>query len=55
MMPDPDPIRDQAPTHSEGSKPGPSDGIELTDEQLENAAGGSAGLRSRYHPDLVEE
>ena len=54
-MPDPDPARDQGPTRPEASQNSASDETELTDEQLEKAAGGSAGLRSPYHPDLVEE
>ena len=41
--PDPtDPTKGQGPTHSEAAQQGASDETELTDEQLENAAGGYA-------------
>ena len=39
-MPDPDPTKDQDPTHSEAAQNNAPDGTELTDEQLEKAAGG---------------
>ena len=39
-MPDPDPTKDQGPTRPEASKEDAPDGTELTDEQLEKAAGG---------------
>ena len=39
-MPDPDPARDQDPTRPEASQDSASDETELTDEQLEKAAGG---------------
>ena len=41
-MPDPDPTKDQALTQPEASKEDAPDGTELTDEQLEKAAGGMA-------------
>ena len=41
-MPDPDPTKDQIPTQPEASKEDTSDETELTDEQLEKAAGGIA-------------
>ena len=37
---DPDPTKDQDPTHSEAAQNSASDETELTDEQLEKAAGG---------------
>ena len=40
-MPDPDPTKDQDPTQPEASKEDTPDGTELTDEQLEKAAGGT--------------
>ena len=39
-MPDPDPTKDQDPTQPEASKEDAPDETELTDEQLEKAAGG---------------
>ena len=39
-MPDPNPTKDQDPTQPEASKEDAPDGTELTDEQLEKAAGG---------------
>ena len=39
-MPDPDPTKDQDPTQPEASKQDAPDMTELTDEQLEKAAGG---------------
>ena len=42
-MPDPDPTKDQDPTQPEASKEDAPDGTELTDEQLEKAAGGAPG------------
>ena len=41
-MPDPDPTKDQDPTQPEAAKKDVPDGTELTDEQLEKAAGGIA-------------
>ena len=38
---DPDPTKDQDPTHSEVAQNSASDETELTDEQLEKAAGGA--------------
>ena len=38
---DPDPTKDQDPTKPEASKQGASDETELTDEQLDKAAGGT--------------
>ena len=40
LMPDPDPTKDQDPTQPEASKEDTPDETELTDEQLEQAAGG---------------
>ena len=42
-MPDPEPNKDQDPTQPEASQNGASDEAELTDEQLEKAAGGIVG------------
>ena len=42
IMPDPDPTKDQGPTQPEASKEDTPDRAELTDEQLEKAAGGYA-------------
>ena len=39
---DPDPTKNQRPTSSEGCTEDASDDAQLTDEQLENAAGGYA-------------
>ena len=39
---DPDRTKDQDPTHSEAAQNSAPDETELTDEQLEKAAGGSA-------------
>ena len=39
-MPDPEPTKDQDPTQLEASKEDAPDETELTDEQLEKAAGG---------------
>ena len=39
-MPDPDPAKDQDPTQPEATNQDAPDGTELTDEQLEKAAGG---------------
>ena len=39
-MPDPDPTKDQDPTQPEAFKEDTPEGTELTDEQLEKAAGG---------------
>ena len=39
---DPEPTKDQDPTHSEAAQNSASDDHELTDEQLEKAAGGRA-------------
>ena len=39
-MPDPDPTKDQDPTQTEASNEEAPEGAELTDEQLEKAAGG---------------
>ena len=45
--PDPtDPTKGQGPTHSEAAQQGASDETELTDEQLEKAAGGVASSAS---------
>ena len=41
-MSDPDPTKDQDPTHPEASQDSASDATELTDDQLEKAAGGIA-------------
>ena len=43
---DPDPTKDQNPTQSEAAQQGASDETELTDEQLEKAAGGVDGYAS---------
>ena len=43
-MPDPDPTKGQDPTQPEASAQDAPDGTELTDEQLEKAAGGVGGL-----------
>ena len=45
-MPDPDPTKGQDPTQPEASKEDAPDGTELTDEQLEKAAGGVTSYAS---------
>ena len=40
-MPDPDPTKDQDPTQPEAANQDTPDGTELTDEQLDKAAGGT--------------
>jgi hypothetical protein len=44
IMPDPDSAKDQDPTQPEASTEDAPDGTELTDEQLEKAAGGIVGI-----------
>ena len=43
-MPDPEPTKDQDPTQPEATNQDAPDGTELTDEQLEKAAGGIVGV-----------
>ena len=47
-MPDPDPTRNQGPKQPEASNPDALDGVELTDEQLDKAAGGDGSSFSDF-------
>ena len=47
-MPDPNPTKDQDPTQPEASKEDAPDGTELTDEQLEKAAGGMCDGSTKF-------